>query len=274
MNPIKDRVIAVIGGANGIGKEISRLLAGVGARIAIGDRDGSAAAATAALLPGQVMALSVDVTDPASIEAYVAGVEDNWGRIDAVINSAGIMWVGPFDQEPVSTAQAQLNVNLLGTINVVKAVAPRMKCNKSGHIIVIASAASVLPTPGEATYSASKHGIFGYLKAVRVELRGSGVDVSVVMPTVVETALAAGTSPGAAKMLQPEDVARAVGTTLLRPRFEVPIPGYLGPTHRVIDMLPQLLRDFVYRRLVPDQVQSVDRSARADYESQQVDAGH
>lgn len=92
------------------------------------------------------------------------------------------------------------------------------------------------------------------------------------MPTVVDTALAAGTSTGAAKLLQPADVARAVLRTLERPRFEVPIPAYLGPALRVIEILPLGLRDAVLRLLVPEQVGSTDRAARADYEARNFGA--
>lgn len=267
MRTLRGRVIAVIGGANGIGAEVVRQLADAGAKVVVGDRDGEAAERTAAALSGEALGLTVDVTDPDSLEAFLAAIDDAHGHIDALINSAGVMWVGAFETEPDSATRAQLDVNLRGAIVAVKAVAPRMLRRRSGHIIVIASAASLLPTPGEATYAASKHGVLGYLKAVRVELRGRGVDVSVVMPTVVETALAAGTSSGAASMLQPTDVAAAVLKTLQRPRFEVPIPAYLGPARRAIDILPLRLRDAVLRRLVPEQVRATDRAARAEYEA-------
>lgn len=271
MISLAGRVIAVVGGANGIGREIARHLALADSRVAIGDRDAAAAERTAEKLGRASLGLEVDVTSPDSLERFLGSVETEWGQVDALINSAGIMWVGPFDAEPAAAARAQLEVNLLGAINAVKAIAPRMRARHSGHIVVIASAASVLPTPGEATYAASKHGVLGYLKAVRVELRGSGVHISVVMPTVVDTALAVGTSPGAAKILQPADVARAVVATLQRPRFEVPIPAYLGPARRAIDILPQRLRDAVLRLLVPDQVRSTDTSVRADYEKRFLD---
>lgn len=270
MSILNRKVIAVIGGANGIGREISRQLAAAGSRVAIGDRDGATATEVAAELPGETIASTVDVTSPESIEKYLVDIEEKWGRIDGLINSAGIMSVGPFEEESTAATRAQLDVNLFGAIDVIKAIAPRMRRARSGRIIVLASAASLLPTPGEATYSASKHGVYGYLKAVRAELRKSRVYISVVMPTVVDTELAAGTSSGAAALLQPADVARTTVQTLIRPRFEVPIPRYLGVAHRAIEILPLRLRDAVYRRLVPDQVQSADPVARAKYEEKKV----
>ncbi|MFD4420990.1 SDR family oxidoreductase [Agromyces sp. NPDC058484] len=267
-NGVSGRIIAVVGGANGIGRETARLLALAGARVAIGDRDGDAARKTAEALDGTAIGLDLDVTSTASFETFLAAVESAWGGVDVLVNSAGVMWVGAFDAEPEAAVRRQVEVNLLGVIHGVRATAPMMVARGRGHIITIASAASLLPTPGEATYAASKHGVLGYLKAVRAELRGSGVEISVIMPAVVETALAAGTSTGAAKLLQPADVARAVSRTIAHPRFEVTVPAYLGPSRRAIDILPPALHDGLFRRLVPDQVRTADRNARAGYEAQ------
>lgn len=262
------RVVAITGGANGIGRETAALLAAAGARVAIGDYDGEAARRTAQEIGASAVGFDLDVTDYDSFAAFLASVESECGPIDILVNSAGVMWVGGFADEPESAARRQLDVNLLGVIHSVKLLAPRMQARGAGHILTIASAASILPTPGEATYAASKHGVLGYLKAVRTELRGSGIHLSVIMPTVVDTALAAGTSTGSAAMLQPGDVAQAVARTIARPRFEVTVPGYVGIAYRFVSLLPQRLRDVVLARMVPDQVASVDRGARSGYEGQ------
>ncbi|MCB1273378.1 MAG: SDR family oxidoreductase [Leucobacter sp.] len=264
---LQGKVVAVVGGANGIGLATARLLAAGGARVAIGDFDGDAARAAARGLGDGAMGLAVDVVDREACGAFIAAVERELGAIDVLVNSAGVMWVGPFDEEPAGATAKQLAVNLQGAIHLVQATAPGMRARGNGHIVTIASAASLLPTPGEASYAASKHGVLGYLKAVRAELHGSGVRLSVVMPTVVETALAAGTSTGAAKLLQPEDIARAVARVIARPRFEVTVPGYVGLANRLVGLLPERPRAAVMRRLVPDQVKSVDRARRADYEA-------
>ena len=260
------RVIAVTGGANGIGRATAQLLADAGARLAIGDYDGDTARHAAAEIGRGAVGYDLDVTDAGSFTAFTAAVRTELGPIDVLVNSAGVMWVGSFDEEPEAAAVRQVAVNLHGVIHAVKAVLPEMRRRGSGHLITIASAASILPTPGEATYAASKHGALGYLKAVRAELHGSGVRLSVIMPTVVDTALAAGTSTGAAAMLQPVDIARAVLRTIARPRFEVSVPGYVGVANRLIGVLPRGPRDAIMRRLVPDQVASVDRGARSAYE--------
>ncbi len=262
------KIIAVTGGANGIGREIARLLASAGAQVAIGDQDGEAARQAAKEIAGILLGADLDVTDAVSFASFLATIQAEWGTIDVLVNNAGVMWAGPFDTEPDAATERQIAVNLLGVILGVKLAAPAMVARGSGHIITVASAASILTTPGEASYSATKHGVFGYLKAVRAELYRSPVRLSVIMPTVVETAMSVGTATGAATLLQPTDVAAAVLRTIQRPRFEVTLPGYVGPLAAAVNVLPGWLRDRISRRLVPDQVHHVDRVARTEYDAQ------
>ena len=269
LNKLAGRVIAVTGAARGIGLAIARQLAEAGAHVAIGDLDAAKALAAAADLPGEAVGFALDVTDSASFTRFLDAVEARWGPIDVLVNNAGVMWVGRFDEEPEQATHRQLEVNLHGVIRGVRLAAPRMRARGRGQIVTVASAASKLAPPGEATYSATKHGVYGYLSAVRAELRGSGVELSVVMPTVVDTELAAGTSSGAVAMLTPREVAVAVVAVIARPRFEVTVPRYVGPLARVAAILPDALRLATYRRMVPNQVAQLgaDRSSREAYES-------
>ncbi|MGF0318818.1 SDR family oxidoreductase [Nocardia fluminea] len=261
------QVVAVTGGARGIGREIAAQLARAGARVAIGDVDAAAAYATAAELGANVRGYGLDVADRASFAAFLAAVEREWGPLDVLVNNAGVMWVGPFDREPETARRRQFDVNVHGVINGVSLAAPAMRSRGAGHIVTVASAASKLAPPGESSYAATKHAVLGYLSGVRAELRGSGVELSVIMPTVVDTELATGTHTGAVALLQPADVARAVVRTIERPRFEVTVPRYIGPLLRAVNVLPAALRDRVLLGMVPDQVAAVqDSSSRTDYE--------
>ncbi|NKY48605.1 SDR family oxidoreductase [Nocardia vermiculata] len=261
------QVVAVTGGARGIGREIARTLAAAGARVAIGDRDEAAAVATAGELDGTVRGFALDVTETDSFRGFLTAVESLWGPIDVLVNNAGVMWVGSFDEEPETATARMLEVNLHGVIRGVRLAAPAMRDRGRGHIVTIASAAARLSPPGESTYAATKHGVLGYLTGVREELRGTGVHLSVIMPSVVATELAAGTSTGAAKLLQPTEVAAAVLRVVERPRFETTLPRYIGPLVRLAELLPQRLRDRIFRRMVPDQVDATrDASVRAGYE--------
>lgn len=261
--------VAVTGAARGIGMAIAVRLAGAGANVALGDLDLAALTRTAAALPG-TLPVELDVTDQASMDAFLDRAEQAFGPVDVLVNNAGVMWVGPFGEEPEQAARRQFDVNVHGVRHGFLAAAPRMRARGRGQIVTIASAASRISPPGEATYAATKHAVYGYAAAVRHELRGTGVRVSLVMPAVVETELAAGTSHGGVPRLRPETVAAAVERVIRRPRFEVFVPGRLDPLTRLLGLLPQSGRDLAYRLLVPDQVALGDGAARAAY---QRDAG-
>ncbi len=268
---LDDVVVVVTGGAAGIGRQIAARCAWAGAHVAIGDRDAQAAAATADELGETVRAYPLDVTDESSYTDFVDAVTHDLGPIDVLVNNAGVMWVGPFDTEPPKASEAMFAVNVLGVIRGVRLIAPAMRARGGGHIVTIASAASKLAPPGESTYAASKHAVLGYLTGVREELRGSGVDVSVILPGVVDTALAKGTDTGAARLLSPDEVAAAVVGVIGKPRFVTTIPSYIGPLVAVGGLLPQRLRDAVLRRAVPDQVAASAKADRSAYEKRALD---
>lgn len=270
---VAGRVVAITGGAAGIGRAIAERLAAAGARVAIGDRDVVGVHRAAAEIPGEVAGFALDVTDSAAVAAFLDAVEVNWGAVDVLVNNAGVMWVGDFDAEPEEAVRSQLDVNLHGVIRGVQAAAPRMRARGGGQIITVASAASKVAPPGEATYAATKHGVLGYLRAVRAELRGSGVTLSVVMPAVVDTDLARGTATGAVRLLQPAEVADAVVAVIERPRFEVTIPRYLGRAVALVELLPQAVRDYVLARMVPNQITGTDQVARQEYQDGPFQSG-
>jgi short-subunit dehydrogenase len=182
------------------------------------------------------------------------------------------MWVGPFQTETDATAARQVEVNLLGVIRGTRLAAARMAARGRGHVITIASAASKLAPPGEATYAATKHGVHGYLSAVRAELRRSGVQISLVMPGVVDTELAAGTRTGPVRRLRTGEVAEAVLGVVRRPRFETVVPRQIALLHKASAVLPQPVRDLLLRVFLPNQVAAVRNDVtRHRYESTHFD---
>jgi hypothetical protein len=266
MAEIGRRVVAVTGGARGIGEAIGYALAARGARVALGDIDEVAARATAAAIGRGAIGCALDVTSTASFTAFLDQVERDLGPVDVLVNNAGVMWVGYAGDESEVTALRQFDVNFHGVARGMRLVLPRMRARRAGHVVNIASVASRVAPAGEATYAASKHAVLGYSTAVRQELRGSGIDLSVVMPVVVETELAAGTSSGGVSALAPDDVADAVVRAIERPRFEVFVPARVGALTRLLALLPQRGRDLLYNRLVPDQAAETDSAARSAYE--------
>ncbi len=270
VRPVAGRVVAVTGAARGIGAAIAQALAEKGARVALGDLEAELAERTAARIGHDAVGLGVDVTDSASFGAFLEELQRRLGPLDVLVNNAGVMWVGAFEQEPEDAALRQFDVNFHGVVRGMKLAIPGMRRRGGGHVVNVASAASKLPPAGEASYAATKHAVYGYSKAVRQELRGTGVELSVVMPVVVETELAAGTSQGRAKRLQPEEVAEAVVGALERPRFDVFVPRSIAGWSRVMEVLPQPGRDLLYRTMMPDQVSETDQDAREAYEQRAV----
>jgi NAD(P)-dependent dehydrogenase (short-subunit alcohol dehydrogenase family) len=263
------RVAVVTGGGRGIGKAISLALASEGCRVAIGDVDAASARAAAAALGGDAVGLALDVTDRPGFTAFLDEVERRLGPIDVLVNNAGIMPVGPLDEEDDATAIRVLEINLHAVIHGTKEAMRRMRPRGTGHIVNIASSAGRSPFPHLATYCASKYGVVGLSEAVRTELRGSGVEVSVVMPGIVRTELSTGlVDTPAFRASTTEDVAEAVADALKFPRFDVFVPKSIGPTIAVTNLLPRRVREALARALKLDRaLRDADRGARAAYEA-------
>ena len=260
-------MVAITGGARGLGLAMAESLAGRGAHIALGDLDAELAAREAARLPGGAIGLRLDVTDPTSFRDYLAAAEQRLGPVDVLINNAGIMVCEPFLDEPESLTRRQIEINVHGVITGMRLAMPGMQARRSGHVINIASAAGKVGVAGEAVYVATKHAVVGLSEAVRYELRGTGVELSVVMPGLANTELASGMSAGRGmKLVEPEEVAAAVVETLERPRFAVYVPSSLGFLFQFSALLPQSARDFMNRMFQTDQIATkVDKTARATY---------
>ncbi len=150
-----------------------------------------------------------------------------------------------------------------------------MRPRRTGHIVNIASLAGKAGYPNLATYAATKHGVVGLSEAVRFELKGSGVEVSCVMPGIVNTELASGMQEArGVKNLKPAEVADEIVAALKVPRFDVFVPRSTGPLLKVAAILPRRAREALAHVMKADQVAvAVDASARAAYESRVAASG-
>jgi NADP-dependent 3-hydroxy acid dehydrogenase YdfG len=265
---LQGKVVAITGGARGIGKATAEALVRKGAKVAIGDLDKTIAEQTAEQIGGGTLALELDVTDRDSFEGFLDQVEERLGSLDVLVNNAGIMPIGPFVDESDRTAHMMVDINVHGVLYGMKLALPRMQRRNSGHIVNIASQAGKGGIPGGATYCGTKHFVVGASEAVRAELRDTAIEISCVMPAVVNTELGSGLQETRAiKKLEPEDVADAIVGCLERPKFDVWVPRESVGIFKIMQLLPRGGREAVARMLNADKVLAApNKQERAAYE--------
>jgi NAD(P)-dependent dehydrogenase (short-subunit alcohol dehydrogenase family) len=267
------KVVVITGGGQGIGAATASALSRLGARVVIGDLDQVRAEKTAGELDAE--ALPLDVTDIRGFTEFLDEVERRHGRIDVLVNNAGIMPLAHLEEESDATTRRQLEINLHAVIHGTREAMKRMRPRRSGHIVNVASFAGKAGFPGAATYCATKHAVVGLSEAVHLELHGSGVHISCVMPAIVRTELASGL--GEAKLFKssrPEDVADAIVSTLRKPRFEVFVPRSVGTMGKLTRLLPRRAGEALARALKADQLlaSAAHSPARADYEARAAES--
>jgi NADP-dependent 3-hydroxy acid dehydrogenase YdfG len=265
---LSGQVAAITGAARGIGKATAEAFVRQGMKVAIGDLDLAEAQRTADQLGAGTIAIELNVTERESVERFVAQAEEQLGPIDVFVNNAGIMQLGAFLEETDATAQRQIDINVSGVLYGMKVVLPRFLQRNRGHLVNIASTAGKAGFPGGATYCGTKHFVVGVSEAVRAELRETPIEVSCVMPGVVNTELAAGLQQArGVKNVNPEDVAAAIVDALQRPQFDVFVPRSIGPINKVLGVLPRGGREAFARALKADRVLAeADPNARKGYE--------
>jgi NAD(P)-dependent dehydrogenase (short-subunit alcohol dehydrogenase family) len=265
---LNGKVAVVTGGARGIGQALARALAREGVVVAIGDLDAAAAAAAASELGNGSVGLALDVTDRPGFTAFLDEVEQRLGPVDILVNNAGIMHVGPLDEEDDKSVVRQLEINLHAVIHGTQEAMRRMKPRNRGHIVNIASLAGRAGGPNLATYCATKHGVIGLSEAVRAELRGTGIEVTVVMPGYARTELASGVPDlRGVKRVTPEEIADSIVDALKHPRFDVWAPRRLAFVVGLGAMMPRRMREAVSRAMNSEGLTKTNQRERAAYES-------
>lgn len=182
------KVAMVTGAASGIGAAIAEALAGKGAVIAAVDLDGGGAEAIAGRLDGS-RGFACDVADPTSVDATVDAVVAHFGRIDVLVNSAGIAALAPAEDLPLDMWTRTIAINLTGTFLVCQSAGRHMLAAGRGAIVNMASQAATVALDQHVAYCASKFGVVGVSKVLASEWAGRGVRVNTISPTVVLTDL-------------------------------------------------------------------------------------
>jgi NAD(P)-dependent dehydrogenase (short-subunit alcohol dehydrogenase family) len=268
---LKDRRVAITGGAQGIGRAIAEALIRAGATVALGDIQEAAVKQTATEIGAT--GYHLDVVDQASFKSFLDQTTADLDGLDVLVNNAGIMPIGPYLKEDPDLTRRTVEINLMGVLTGTRLAGARFALRRSGHIVNIASVMGTLASPNAATYCAVKYGVVGFSAALRQEWRGSGVNVSTICPGFVRTDLIAGMSaPGLLErflVVNPEDVADTVveeiGTGKSRTVF---VPKTVGLLSRGSSTIPTAILDAAFRLSGGNKVTSgLDHAKRADYQA-------
>ncbi len=223
---LQDRVALVTGGASGIGREIGEALAREGAKVTLADKDGDAAARSAAALASEGLAVrgtACDVTREADVERAIAEPLAREGRLDVLVNNAGLQHVSPIEEFPTEKFELLVRVMLIAPFLATKHAFPAMKRQRRGRILNVASINGLVGFAGKAAYNSAKHGLLGLTKVAALEGATHGITVNALCPGYVDTPLVRN---------QLGDLARTRGVPLERVLEDVIYP--LVPMRRLL----------------------------------------
>jgi 3-oxoacyl-[acyl-carrier protein] reductase len=188
---LKDKVAIVTGASRGIGRATALALAAAGAQVVVNYARSSPAAdevvAQITAQGGSAIALQADVSDADQVDALIKATLDQWGRVDVLVNNAGITRDTLLLRMKPEDWQAVIDLNLTGVFLCTRAVSKIMLKQRSGRIINIASVAGLMGNPGQANYSAAKAGVIGFTKTIAKEMASRGVTVNAVAPGFIKT---------------------------------------------------------------------------------------
>lgn len=218
MGHLNNRIALVTGANRGIGLAISQALAREGARVVMVGRNGRLVKAAARRVGGGALGLVADVTKPADVRRLMATVRRRFGRLDFLVNNAGIFTYKPFAKTTLREFRANLDANLTSIFLTVQAALPLLERGLDAHVVSILSIAALRTFPNNAAYCASKFGARGLMGVLREELRAKNIRVTSIFPGSTDTRLVnAFDFPfDRRKLLKPDDVAEMVVAVLAR----------------------------------------------------------
>ena len=242
----KARVVLVTGASSGIGRALAVELGRRGARLGLTARREAEllnVAEEVARAGGEALALPCDVRDAEAVRRAAERVRERWGRVDVLIANAGMSTTTAGTKLVAREAADVISINVLGVVNSVAAVLPEMLERRGGHLVAISSLASYRGLPKSGAYSASKAAVSTFFESLRVDLRKSGIHVTVIHPGFVRTPMTAGRKRRLPFLLEVEDAARRIVRAVERRARTYAFPWQLASLVRVIRHMPGALYD-------------------------------
>ncbi len=244
----KKKTAVVTGGAGGIGKAIAQHLIRKDYTVFLADIHAKNLEDAVRESGPDALALKTDITDWIQVEGMVKQVIETCGRIDVLVNNAGMVITQPFDQCPVETLILENRLNYVAALYCTKAVLPHMQAASGGTVVSVASLGGIIPMADSPGYTASKAALRGLMLSLHMTLAPFGIHVGCVNPGAVDTPmlLFEAKNNGSAlnflqKPLSPGDVARAVWHVIHKKKIEVCLPGHEGVSSKLGSFFPGLL---------------------------------
>ncbi len=191
-NNITGKVVVITGASSGLGEATARLLSAEGATVVLGARRADRLQALVQELTaagGKALARATDVTQAVQVQALVDAAVQTFGRVDVIVNNAGLMPHSPLERLKIADWDRMIDVNLKGVLYGIAAALPHMRAQKAGHIINVSSVAGHKVRPGSAVYAATKHAVLALSEGLRQEVKPYNIRTTVVSPGAVDTEL-------------------------------------------------------------------------------------
>lgn len=220
---IEGQVAVITGGSRGLGRHVALRLAQEKVKVAIASRSGTDLGNVAREIAdagGTVHPIVADVSRWSDVERIIVSTHERFGRINILVNNAGVGWYKPFDEWSVEEIDLAIDVNLKGTIYMTKGVLPTMIANGGGQIVNIASDLGRRVMPNMAAYVASKYGVLGFAGSILREVKGKGIKITTLTPGIIDTFFGGGQegTRDPSWSLDPEFVAQMVVDVLKLPK--------------------------------------------------------
>src|SRR5687767_6174190 len=242
----KEKVVIVTGASSGIGRALALELGRRGARLGLTARRAEELLKVADEVEragGEALALPADVRDAEAMLKAAERVRERWGRVDVLVANAGMSSTTAGTKLNAGEVGDVISINVLGVVNSVAAVLPDMLERGSGHLVAISSLASYRGMPKSGAYSASKAAVSTFFESLRVDLRKSGVDVTVIHPGFIRTPMTANRKKKLPFLLEVDDAARRIVRAVERRARTYAFPWQLASLVRVIKHMPGRLYD-------------------------------